>query len=95
MLVWKKRCKKDQTELSDRKIWGTKCGRYRVMLSSICYGRNSENPIPDTWYAMINKNGFWDILSKNTRTKNTTMKVCEKDAKEKDNPKKPKKRNRK
>lgn len=73
-LQWKKG-RSDNTEISNRMIWESRCKRYRAMKSKIVYG-----DLPVVFYAMINKDGFWDILSKH-RKKSTAQKACEKHAK--------------
>ena len=80
MLDWKKRCRKDQTMSADRKIWETRCGKYRLIFSHIRYG---EGILPDVWYALELDNGYWEIISKH-RKKNTAQKACEKKHKQKE-----------
>jgi hypothetical protein len=72
-LIWKKRCKKDRTEVSDRRIWESKCNRYKVVHSHIFLG-NGE--IPDTYYAIVLGDCFERIISKH-RKKNPAIKSCE------------------
>ncbi len=79
MIAWKKRCQKVQGEVANRKIWGSKCGEYRVVFSQIRYGRGPKG-IPDTYYAMKLDGDCWTIISKH-RKKSTAMKACEKEAK--------------
>lgn len=69
-LHWK-RGKSDTTLVSKRMIWETKCKQYRVVKSKIIYGDLSI-----IYYAMINNNGLWDIISKH-RKKSTAQKACE------------------
>ena len=76
MLEWKKRCKTDVTIVSNRKIWETKCGRYKVIFSQIRYGRG-PNGIPDTYYAISLKDGQESIISRH-RKKGPAMRACEK-----------------
>jgi len=71
-LNWKSRCRKDQTAAADRKIWETKCGRYRVVFSHIRYG----NVLSDKWYAEYRVGNGWGIISKHIK-KHTAMKACE------------------
>ena len=75
-LQWKKG-RSDTTIVSKRMIWETRCKRYRAVKSKIIFG-----DLPVQYYAMINDNGFWDILSKH-RKKSTAQQACEKDAKKK------------
>lgn len=74
-LVWKKRCKKDRTDVSDRKIWESKCNRYKVIHSHIFLG---GGVMPDTFYAIIleGENRVERIISKH-RKKNPAIKSCE------------------
>jgi hypothetical protein len=81
MLDWKKRCRKDSTVTSDRKIWETKCGRYKVVFSQVRFGRG-PNGIPDTYYA-IERGESWESIISKHRKKNPAMKACEKHFKEK------------
>jgi len=86
MLDWKKRCRKDQTEVSDRKIWETKCGKYRVSFSHIRYG---EGCIPDRFFAEESYVGesdrlCWTVISQH-RKKNPAIAACERRAKERKN----------
>jgi len=85
MLEWKKRCKNDTTIVSQRKIWETKCGTYKVIFSHITLG---EGAIPDTYYAIrVDLTGdrrTETILSRH-RKKNPAVKACEKDHKQKEN----------
>jgi hypothetical protein len=63
-----------------RRVWTSKCKRYRVIHSHILYG---EGSIPDVYYANIfdPHTGRWDLLSGGRhRTKNAAMRHCEKDA---------------
>jgi hypothetical protein len=80
MLDWEKECQKDQTVCADRKIWETKCGKYRVIFSHIRYG---EGILPDQWYAMELNNKNWDVISKH-RKKTAAQKACEKSHKKKE-----------
>jgi hypothetical protein len=83
MLDWKKRCRKDSTLVSDRKIWETKCGTYKVIFSQIRYGRGLDG-IPDTYYAIYkDEEDGEEIISKH-RKMSTAMKACEKDSGKKD-----------
>lgn len=80
VIQWKKRSKTDQTLVSDRRIWESRCGLYRVIFSQIRYGRNlGKNSIPDTYYAMIRKTkeDYFNIISKH-RKKNPAFEACEK-----------------
>ena len=88
MLDWKKRCRKDQTDVSDRKIWETKCGKYRVTFSHIRYGTGPEVPIKrqlsDRYYAEALTDRGWKLVSKHQK-KNPAFAACERRAKEREN----------
>lgn len=73
-LQWKKG-RSETTSLSKRMIWETRCKCYRAVKSKIIYG-----DLPVTYYAMIHRNGIWDVLSKH-RKKHTAQKACENHAK--------------
>jgi len=66
-LTWK--CPRTETTaVARRRIWESRCGRFRVVRSRYLYGR-----LPDVWYACIldqsNGRTFWAILSKHRRRK--------------------------
>jgi len=82
-LVWKQRCRKDQTAVADRKIWGSKCGKYRVTFSHIRYGENAEKKWADKWFAEELDNNCWEIISEHKK-KETAQKACEKKHKQKE-----------
>ncbi len=42
MLTFPKRPRRDQTIAADRKLWTSKCRRYRVTFSRCCYGPRDE-----------------------------------------------------
>ena len=73
MLEWKKKCKKDQTLVSDRKIWESKCENYKVVFSHIRFG---EGSLPDQYLALKRTNNIWDIMSKH-RTRKAAENACE------------------
>jgi hypothetical protein len=85
MLEWKKRCVKDQTMAADRKIWETKCGRFRVIFSHIRYGGGA---LPDTYLAMRLEHienlpePSWSIISRHKK-REKAMEACEKKSEEK------------
>jgi hypothetical protein len=68
MLEWNKRCKRNDTELAERRTWKTKCGHYKVEESNIKYGRKHDKHgnylgYPIVYRAMVLKDWGWDILS--------------------------------
>jgi len=75
-LIWKKRAKKDTTAVSNRRIWGTKCNRYRVVESKIIFGELSVK-----YYAMrivlVSDKECWTTISKH-KTQNAAKKACQK-----------------
>lgn len=81
MLEWKKRCKTDSTLISDRKIWETKCGSYKIVFSHINLGNGT---LPDTYYAIYieqrGENRIESIIGRH-RKKNPAIISCESHAK--------------
>lgn len=82
MIEFQKHGGRDETLTSKRRIWLTKCGRYRVVKSMSKYG------LPTIYYAMEYRdtpesNNFagwgWDIISKH-RAKSAAFVACEKQA---------------
>jgi hypothetical protein len=78
-LRWPARPKRDDTLAARRRVWTSKCKRYRVVHSHILYG---EGSIPDVYYANIFDPhlGRWDLLDGHYgrhRTKNAAMRHCE------------------
>ncbi len=74
LLVWPSRPKRDDTMVARRRVWTTKCKRYRVVHSHILYG---EGSLPDVYYAEVfdlNRGG-WDLLGRH-RTKQAAMRHC-------------------
>ena len=84
-LVWKQRCRKDKTIVADRKIWGTKCGKYRVTFSHIRYGEtaSAKQKLSDKWYAEELNNNCWEIISEHKK-KEPAQRACEKRHKQKE-----------
>ena len=69
MIDWKKRARKDQTRISDRRTWDSKCGQYRV-----------QEYVPrligmDTIYYSISLTD--GILWNNHRTRKAAERRCE------------------
>ena len=82
-LRWPVRPKRDDTMVARRRVWTSKCKRYRVVCSHILYG---EGSLPDVYYAQRfdPHAARWDNLDGTAgrhRTKNAAMRHCEKDAK--------------
>jgi hypothetical protein len=80
-LVWKKRCKKDRTDVSDRRIWESKCNCYKVIHSHIFLGNGA---MPDAYYAIVieefqgrNSKTFSERIISRHRKKNPAIKSCE------------------
>ena len=85
-LRWPPRPKRDDTMVARRRIWTTKCKRYRVVHSHIIYG---EGSIPDAYQAMSfdPHYGNWNFLPGGRhRTKKAAMRHCEQDAAEDKSP---------
>ena len=73
MLEWK-RMRRDQTMTSNRQIWESVCGQYRVIRSHIRYG-----DLPIVFYAMklteSHNRTCWDIISKHRKQNPATAAV--------------------
>ena len=79
-LQWPARPKRDDTQVARRRVWKSRCKRYRVVHSHILYG---EGQIPDVYFANFFDSHFggWNILAGGRhRTKNAALRHCEKDA---------------
>lgn len=78
-LRWKKPTSED-ADTSQRKIWLSRCGRYRVVRCESNYG------LPTVFYAMRFdwppkfKRGLWTTISRH-RKRSTALRACEADAK--------------
>jgi hypothetical protein len=80
-ILWPDRPKRDDTLVAQRRVWTSKCKRYRVVHSHIVYG---EGCLPDVYYAEVFDpgRGGWDLLGPGRhRTKQAAMRHCEEDAK--------------
>jgi len=85
MLQFAKHPTRDETLVSRRRIWRSKCRWYRVAHYRCRYGpRSGPQAMPEVYYAQKFDAavGVWDIL-KRCRTKTAAIKVCEKDEKPK------------
>jgi hypothetical protein len=82
-LHWPSRPKREDTLIARRRVWTSRCKRYRVVHSHILCGEHSKHPLPDLYRAEIfdAERGGWDILANGRhRTKNAAMRHCEQDA---------------
>jgi len=85
-LQWPARPKRDDTLVARRRVWMTRCKRYRVVHSHILYG---EGCYPDTYSSQRFDvhTARWDNLGgsgSRHRTKQAAMRHCEQDARETD-----------
>lgn len=68
MIEWFKRPKDEPTDLAERKVWRSHCGRYKIEWSHIKYGRGRDKRGEETGYPPIyrfmvcNELGHWTIL---------------------------------
>lgn len=72
MLEWYKRCKRDETQMAERRTWRTKCGHYQVVESNIKYGRKHDRHgnflgYPIVYLAMVLKDTGWEIISRHRK----------------------------
>jgi len=75
ILTFPKRCRKQTTITARKRIWESRCGRYRVVEAVSLYG------LPTIWYAMRLDGTCWDIVSQH-RKGDTALEACRKHAKE-------------
>lgn len=83
-LVWSKRAKRSETIVTERWVWVSKCGSYRVVKDHIIYGKGSY---ADAFFAQYYDADckMWDNLPRGRhRTKNAAMRHCEQHARERD-----------
>lgn len=73
MLTWK-RPKRESSIIADHRSYGSKCGRYRVVLVHIVYG-TGPNGYPDRWVAMAN--GPPERIISEHRTQAAAVKACQ------------------
>jgi len=81
MLDWNKHAKRDETQVSERRTWKTKCGHYQVVECNIKYGRSTDNRgnyqgYPIYYLAMVCNEGVWKIISEH-RKRSTAVAQCE------------------
>ena len=72
MIDWYKRMKREDSVIADRKVWRSRCGRYRVVEVDIRYGRGTNRagvPLgyPIYFQAMIKCPLGWDIVSEHRK----------------------------
>ena len=81
-LEFVKRAKRNDSITAERWQWRSKCNRYLVQKAVSLYEReNGRRKV--RWYAIrIEENGQQEILSSSTRTKDGTIRVCQKHAEE-------------
>jgi len=68
MIEWKKRCRRQDTQLADRRVWTSKCGHYKIEESAIRYGAREDKRgnflgYPPYYRAMVAQDWGWEILS--------------------------------
>ncbi|GAG46208.1 unnamed protein product [marine sediment metagenome] len=88
MIEFKTRARKDVNCTSDRRIWQSRCGRYRIVESRSHFhelvrqrnGKTVRRRLPTVYYAMracaINGRIVWDVLSKHHK-RETAQAACE------------------
>jgi hypothetical protein len=82
-LQWPSRPKRDDTMTARRRVWKTKCKRYRVVHTHCLL---AEGVLPDVYFAMRFDPHLacWDIIDGTAgrhRTKQAAMRHCEEDFK--------------
>lgn len=68
MIEWGKRGRRCDTEHAERRVWKSKCGRYRVLETNIRYGRKHDSQgnylgYPIIYSAMVHKELGWYTIS--------------------------------
>ncbi|MHC4121602.1 MAG: hypothetical protein ACYSWO_29365 [Planctomycetota bacterium] len=82
MLEWQKRCKREDTEIAERRSWYTKCKSFKVEESNIRYGRGKDANgqalgYPIIYRAMAKRElGGWYIISEH-RKRTAAIKAVE------------------
>lgn len=99
MIDWFKRMRRDDTETAERKVWRSRCGRYKVEEVNIRYGRENDNRgvylgYPIFFRAMIKRPLGWYVVSTH-RKRSAATKVLEYIEEHGKRPKKKKKRRKK
>jgi hypothetical protein len=99
MIDWFKRMRRDDTDVAERKVWRSRCGRYRIEEVNIRYGRGKDKSgatlgYPTFFRAMIKRPLGWYVVSAH-RKRTAATKVLEYHADNGTLPKKKKKRRKK
>jgi len=72
-----KRCRIDQTSTSRRRIWQSRCGRFRVVHSRCLFGRRTgRQTIHDVFYAEVHDEFGWSVISKH-RNRERAIRACQ------------------
>jgi len=67
-LKFKQRAEVVTDDVARRRIWQSRCGRYRVVHSQCVLGpRNGPDAVPDVWYALVRQAGQWRLISRHRR----------------------------
>lgn len=72
MLEWNKRCRRDESQMAERRIWKTKCGHYQIVESNIKYGRKYDKRgnflgYPIVYLALALREWGWVIVSRHRK----------------------------
>jgi len=83
MLQFPTRCQSDTTATSSRRIWLSRCGRFRVLHSRCLFGpRTGDDAIRDVFRAEVLDQFGWDVISRH-RTHARAIKACRRFARRK------------
>lgn len=75
-LVFPKRCRREITDTSRRRIWLAAGGLFRVVHSRCLFGpRRGWQAIPDVYRAEFRRGPGWDVISKH-RTQAAAERAC-------------------
>jgi hypothetical protein len=68
MIDWLKRLRRDDTEIAERRVWESRCRRYKIEESRIQYGKGVDKrgvPLgyPPIFRIMVKRPDGWRLLS--------------------------------
>ncbi len=82
MLTFPKRARRDQTVTSRRRIWLSRCGRYRIVFARCLFGpRRGSQAIHDVWRAEVRDQWGWALLSGHRKWE-PAFRACQSNARE-------------
>ena len=77
MLTFSPRARRDTTATSRRRIWPSRCGRYRIVFARCKFGpRRGRQAIPDVWRAEVHDRWGWAPMSGH-RKREPAFRACQ------------------